>query len=46
MPIAGQMQLIQPMLRPTMSIGPHAIIGGNLIRSHGGLQGMPGGKLT
>lgn len=46
----GQMQFIQPMMRP-MAIGPHphqhhhALIGGNLLRAPGGIPGMPAGKL-
>lgn len=41
----GHMQLMQPMLRPAMAIGPHGtLIGGNMLRAGGpGLHGMPAG---
>ena len=45
----GQMQLVQPMMRPAMAIAaphPHpALMGGNIIRTPGGIPGMPAGKL-
>ncbi|TMW41541.1 hypothetical protein DOY81_013379 [Sarcophaga bullata] len=45
----GQMQLVQPMMRPAMAIAaphPHpALMGGNLIRTPGGIPGMPAGIL-
>jgi len=47
MPIPGHMQLMQPMLRPAMAIGPHgALIGGNMLRAAGGpgFNGMPAGE--
>lgn len=44
----GQMQLVQPMMRPAMAIAaphPHpALMGGNLIRTPGAIPGMPAGK--
>lgn len=45
MPMPGQMQLVQPMLRPAMAIAapPGALIGGNLLRAPG-LPGMPAGN--
>ncbi|XP_011192459.2 BUB3-interacting and GLEBS motif-containing protein ZNF207 isoform X1 [Zeugodacus cucurbitae] len=43
MSLPGQMQLMQPMLRPAMSLGPHApLLGGNMLRAPGGLPGIPG----
>ncbi|XP_036329165.1 inverted formin-2-like [Rhagoletis pomonella] len=43
MPLPGQMQLMQPMLRPAMALGPHGpLLGGNMLRAPGGLPGMPG----
>ncbi|XP_018804919.1 PREDICTED: BUB3-interacting and GLEBS motif-containing protein ZNF207 isoform X1 [Bactrocera latifrons] len=43
MPLPGQMQLMQPMLRPAMPLGPHTpLLGGNMLRAPGGLPGIPG----
>lgn len=43
MQLPGQMQLMQPMLRPAMTLGPHGpLLGGNMLRAPGGLPGMPG----
>lgn len=49
MQLPGQMQLVQPMLRPAMAIAaphPHhpALLGGNLLRAPGAIPGMPAGK--
>lgn len=45
MQLPGQMQFMQPMMRPTMTIaGPH-LLGNNLLRGPGGIPGMPAGKL-
>lgn len=53
MQLPGQMQLVQPMMRPAMAIAAHhhhhphhpALLGGNLLRAQGGIPGMPAGKL-
>lgn len=43
MPLPGQLQLMQPMLRPAMTLGPHGpLLGGNMLRGPGGLPGLPG----
>ncbi|XP_017854750.1 BUB3-interacting and GLEBS motif-containing protein ZNF207 [Drosophila busckii] len=45
MQLPGHMQLMQPMLRPgTVAIGPHGLIGGNMLRA-GPMPGMPAGLL-
>lgn len=49
MQLPGQMQLVQPMMRPAMAIAAHhhhhpALLGGNILRGPGGIPGMPAGK--
>ncbi|XP_037928114.1 BUB3-interacting and GLEBS motif-containing protein ZNF207 isoform X2 [Teleopsis dalmanni] len=47
MPMPGQMQLMQPVIRPAMAIGPHgAIIGANMLRAPPGMPGMPAGLIA